>query len=96
MALDAADRSMLIPTFTTLPPAMTLAEAVETPRLHSLAGCTGGPAVAVTVRPLPARHHTITDVERIDGGCLTRPGGVSLALMAISTWMDSRVQAPRA
>jgi magnesium chelatase family protein len=58
---------------------MTLAEALETTRLHRVAGLTGGRTAFVTTRPFRAPHHTIAEVGLIGGGQLPMPGEVSLA-----------------
>jgi magnesium chelatase family protein len=58
---------------------MSLAEALETTRIHSVAGLTGGRTAVVTMRPFRAPHHTISDVGLIGGGHLPMPGEVSLA-----------------
>jgi magnesium chelatase family protein len=70
---------MLAHRLTTILPAMTLAEAVETTRIHRVAGLTGDRTTLVTTRPFRAPHHTISDVGRIGGGHGPRPGEVSLA-----------------
>jgi magnesium chelatase family protein len=44
----------------TLLPAMRLAEAPETTRIHCVAGLIGGRTAVVTTRPFPAPHHTIS------------------------------------
>jgi predicted ATPase with chaperone activity len=74
-----AGKSMLARRLTTILPAMTLAEALETTRIHSVAGLTGGRTALVTTRPFRAPHHTISDVGLIGGGHVPRPGEVSLA-----------------
>jgi magnesium chelatase family protein len=56
---------MLARRFTTILPDMTLAEAIETTRIHSVAGLTGGRTAVVTARPFRAPHHTISDVGLI-------------------------------
>jgi len=58
---------------------MSLAEALETTRIHRVAGLTGGRTAFVTTRPFRAPHHTISDVGLIGGGQLPMPGEVSLA-----------------
>ena len=60
-------------------PAMRLADALETTRIHSVAGLTHGRTAFVTTRPFRAPHHTISDVGLIGGGQLPMPGEVSLA-----------------
>ena len=64
---------------TTILPDMTLAEALDTTRIHSVAGLTGDRAAFVTTRPCRAPHHTISDVGLIGGGQIPMPGEVSLA-----------------
>jgi magnesium chelatase family protein len=70
---------MLARRLTTILPAMTLAEAIETTRIHRVAGLTGARTAVVTSRPCRAPHHTISDVGLIGGGQLPMPGEVSLA-----------------
>jgi magnesium chelatase family protein len=72
-------QSRLVRRLTTILPAMSLAEALETTRIHSVAGLTGARTVLVTMRPCRASHHTISDVGLIGGGQVPRPGEVSLA-----------------
>src|SRR5215218_6878085 len=74
-----AGKSMLARRLTTILPAMTLAEAIETMRIHSVAGLTGDRTALVTTRPCRAPHHTISDVGLIGGGHVPMPGEVSLA-----------------
>jgi predicted ATPase with chaperone activity len=68
---------MLARRLTTILPAMTLAEALETTRIHRVAGLTGDGTALVTTRPCRAPHHTISDVRligirvvKISPGCL--------------------------
>jgi magnesium chelatase family protein len=70
---------MLARRLTTILPAMTLAEAIETTRIHSVAGLTGNRTALVTTRPFRAPHQTISDVGLIGGGHVPMPGEVSLA-----------------
>jgi magnesium chelatase family protein len=58
---------------------MTLAEALETTRIHSVAGLTGDRTALVTARPCRAPHHTISDVGVIGGGQVPTPGDVARA-----------------
>ena len=87
--------SMLARRLTTVRPAMTLAEAVETTRIHSVAGLTGIHAAVVTTRPCRAPHQPISEVGVIGGGQLPRPGEASLAHHGILL-RAARVQTPRA
>jgi magnesium chelatase family protein len=52
-------KSTLARRLTTILPAMTLAEAIETTRIHRVAGLTGARTALVTTRPCRAPHHTI-------------------------------------
>jgi magnesium chelatase family protein len=64
---------------TTILPAMTLPEALDTTRLPRVAGFTGDRLAWVTTRPCRTPHHTISDVGLISGGHVPLPGEVSLA-----------------
>src|SRR4051812_44632226 len=64
-------------------PTMSLAEALETTCIHSVAGLTGARTALVTARPFRAPHHTISDVGLIGGGHIPMPGKVSLAYHGI-------------
>jgi magnesium chelatase family protein len=74
-----AGKSMLARRLTTILPAMTLGEVIETTRIHSVAGLTGDRTALVTTRRFRAPHHTISDVGLIGGGHVPMPGEVSLA-----------------
>jgi hypothetical protein len=74
-----AGKARLARRLTTILPAMTLAEALETTRIHSVAGLTGDRTALVTTRPFRAPHHTISGVGLIGGGHIPMPGEVSLA-----------------
>ncbi len=70
---------MLARRLTTILPAMTLAEAIDTTRVHRVAGLTDGRTALITSRPLRAPHHPSSAVGRIGGGQLPRPGEESRA-----------------
>src|SRR5437879_13143031 len=58
---------------------MPLDEAIESTRIHSVAGLLRPGQALLPVRPFRAPHHTISDAGLIGGGAVPRPGEVSLA-----------------
>src|SRR5262245_27000422 len=70
---------MLARRLTTILPAMTLPEAIDTTRIHRVAGRTGDRTALVTTRPFRASHQIISDAVLIGGGHFPMPGEVSLA-----------------
>jgi magnesium chelatase family protein len=69
---------MLARRLTTMLPAMTLAEAIETTSLNCVAGVTGDWTTLVTARPFRASRHTISDAGLIGSGCIVVPGKLAL------------------
>ncbi len=61
-----------------LPP-LTLEEALETTKIHSVAGKIGKETSLITQRPFQSPHHTISDVALVGGGTYPQPGEISLA-----------------
>ena len=85
--------SRLARRLTTIVPAMTLAEAIETIRIHRVADLTGDRTALVTTRPFRAPHHTISDAGLIGGGHVPMPGEVSLAhhgVLFLDAWPEFR------
>jgi magnesium chelatase family protein len=72
-------KTMLARRLATVLPDMTLEEALETTKIHSVAGLLPPGGALVTRRPFRAPHHTISDAGLIGGGTYPRPGEVSLA-----------------
>ena len=70
---------MLARRLPTILPPLTLHEALETTKIHSVAGVLPPEAGLVTVRPYRAPHHTISDVALVGGGTHPHPGEISLA-----------------
>ncbi len=74
-----AGKTMLARRLPTILPGMTLEEALETTRIHSVAGTLRPGSSLCTVRPFRAPHHTVSDAGLVGGGSNPRPGEVSLA-----------------
>ena len=72
-------KSMLAKRMPTILPPMTLEEALETTKIHSVAGKTTRAGSLITQRPFRAPHHTISDVALVGGGNTPQPGEISLA-----------------
>jgi magnesium chelatase family protein len=73
-----AGKTMLAKRIPTILPPMSLEEAIETTRIHSVAGVLEDNRGLVGTRPFRAPHHTISDAGLIGGGAVPRPGEVSL------------------
>jgi magnesium chelatase family protein len=74
-----AGKTMLARRLPTILPSMTLDEALETTKIHSVAGLLASGQSLCTVRPFRAPHHSVSDAGLIGGGSSPRPGEVSLA-----------------
>lgn len=74
-----AGKTMLARRLPTILPPLTLEEALETTRIHSVAGTLQNHQGLITQRPFRAPHHTISDVALVGGGAYPMPGEISLA-----------------
>lgn len=74
-----AGKTMLAKRLPTILPPLNLHEALETTKIHSVAGVLPADTSLVTVRPFRSPHHTISDVALVGGGGYPQPGEISLA-----------------
>lgn len=72
-------KTMLAKRVPSILPPLNLKEALETTKIHSVAGKMGAETSLMTVRPFRAPHHTISDVALVGGGSYPQPGEISLA-----------------
>ena len=74
-----AGKTMLATRIPTILPPLTFEEAIQTTKIHSVAGVLEPGLGLVGTRPYRSPHHTISDAGLIGGGAVPRPGEVSLA-----------------
>lgn len=74
-----AGKTMLAKRLATIIPPLTLDEALETTKIHSVAGKIDNNTALMTHRPFRSPHHTISDVALVGGGTFPQPGEISLA-----------------
>lgn len=74
-----AGKTMLSKRLPSILPPLTLDEALETTKIHSVAGRLGKSSGLITQRPFRNPHHTISDVALVGGGVNPQPGEISLS-----------------
>lgn len=74
-----AGKSMMAKRIPSILPPFTLEEALETTKIHSVAGKVGQDTALMLQRPFRNPHHTISDVALVGGGSYPQPGEISLA-----------------
>jgi len=74
-----AGKTMLAKRLPTILPPLSLMEALETTKIHSVGGKLAKETSLISVRPLRSPHHTISDVALVGGGGFPQPGEISLA-----------------
>lgn len=72
-------KSMMAKRLPSILPPLTLDEALETTKIHSVAGNIKSEMALMTTRPFRSPHHTISDVALVGGGSFPQPGEISLA-----------------
>lgn len=72
-------KSMLAKRLPSILPPFTLAESLETTKIHSVAGKMGAGKALMTGRPFRSPHHTISNVAMVGGGTYPQPGEISLS-----------------
>ncbi len=74
-----AGKTMLAKRLGTIIPPLSLHEALETTKIHSVAGMLNGDDSLLTDRPFRSPHHTTSDIALVGGGSFPQPGEISLA-----------------
>jgi len=74
-----AGKTMLAKRLPSILPPLALKEALETTKIHSVAGSLGSNTSLMTTRPFRSPHHTISNVALVGGGQVPQPGEISMA-----------------
>lgn len=79
IGLPGSGKTMLAKRLPTILPPLTLNEALETTKIHSIAGILPGNTAIISTRPYRSPHHTASDVSLVGGGPNAKPGEISFA-----------------
>ncbi|HMS65481.1 MAG TPA: YifB family Mg chelatase-like AAA ATPase [Ignavibacteria bacterium] len=79
IGLPGSGKTMLAKRLPTILPPLTLGEALETTKIHSIAGLLPGNTAIISTRPFRSPHHTASDVSLVGGGPNAKPGEISFS-----------------
>ena len=79
IGLPGSGKTMLAKRLPSILPSLTLEEALETTKIHSIAGLLPSDISIISTRPFRSPHHTASDVAIVGGGPNAKPGEISFA-----------------